>query len=64
MQVVEDKPGVARNDGVEPTQLRKPYVRPEIIYELDLETRAGCPLADPLGFDPMDPFNLDPSKHR
>ncbi|MFQ5593657.1 MAG: hypothetical protein ACE5HA_05875 [Anaerolineae bacterium] len=36
---------------------RKPYARPRIIHELELETRAGSPLGiDPL--DPLDPFNL------
>ena len=34
-------------------QDRKPYSKPEIIHELDLETRAGSPL----GIDP-DPLNL------
>ena len=32
---------------------RKPYIKPEIIQEMDLETRAGSPL--PLG--PIDPLN-------
>lgn len=33
----------------------KIYVKPEILYELELETRAGSPIG-PL--DPLDPFNL------
>jgi hypothetical protein len=33
---------------------RKPYVKPEIVHELALETRAGSPLADPLNNDPLD----------
>jgi len=36
--------------------MRKPYVRPEIVLELELETRAGSPLlVDPL----VDPFGAD-----
>lgn len=38
----------AEGEGVEvqpPT--RKPYAKPEIIHELELETRAGTPLAPP-----------------
>jgi len=34
----------------------KPYSKPEIILELELETRAGSPLGLP---DPMDPFGLN-----
>jgi hypothetical protein len=37
----------------EEEQIRKPYVKPEIIHEIDLETRAGSPLSPVL-----DPFNL------
>lgn len=33
---------------------RKPYVKPEIIHELELETRAGSPLI----IDPLDPLGL------
>lgn len=34
---------------------RKPYIKPEIIHELELETRAGTPT----GIDPniIDPLN-------
>ena len=35
------------------TTTRKPYKQPEIIHELELETRAGSPLAVP---DPIDPL--------
>ena len=35
------------------------YVKPEIVHELQLETRAGSPLGgvliDPLGIDPAQP---------
>ena len=41
------------------TEKRKPYIRPEIIHELELETRAGSPLGLP---DPLDPFGLNPKK--
>ncbi len=36
---------------------RKPYVRPEILHELKLETRAGSPLSLP---DPLDPSGSGP----
>ncbi len=38
-------------------EIRKPYLPPAIIHELDLETRAGSPLGlpDPLGEDITDP---------
>jgi len=39
-------------EGVEARpETRKPYAKPEIIHELELETRAGSPLGmpDPLG---------------
>jgi hypothetical protein len=36
-------------------QVRKPYAKPEIIHELELETRAGSPLGIP---DPFDPLGL------
>ena len=32
---------------------RKPYTKPEIIHELELETRAGSPLGIPDLFDPL-----------
>jgi len=35
---------------------RKPYTSPEIITEMDLETRAGSVLGIPDAFD--DPFSL------
>jgi hypothetical protein len=35
----------------EDTSLRKPYIKPEIVHELELETRAGSPLGLP---DPSD----------
>ncbi len=42
-------------DDNEPT-----YIKPAIIHELDLETRAGSPLRiDPL----LDPLGLDPTVH-
>lgn len=35
---------------------RKPYTKPEIIHELDLETRAGSPnFPDPLDFSAPQP---------
>ena len=40
---------------VESTE-RKTYSAPAIVHELELETRAGSPLAtDPLGIDPTKP---------
>jgi hypothetical protein len=35
----------------EETSQRKPYTKPEIVHELELETRAGSPLGLP---DPLD----------
>ena len=40
--------------------VRKLYIKPEIIHELKLETRAGSPIGAP-PFDPTNPF-LPPSK--
>ena len=43
-------------EGVEvQPKTRKPYAKPEIIHELELETRAGSPLGMP---DPFDPLGL------
>jgi len=39
---------------------RKPYTKPEIIHELELETRAGSPLGMP---DPFDPLGLGLPKY-
>jgi len=35
----------------EDTSLRKPYTKPEIVHELELETRAGSPLGLPDALD-------------
>lgn len=54
----EQRASVAFDDeivSIEPGA-RKVYVKPEIICELILETRAGSPLGLP---DPLDPFKLD-----
>ena len=46
----------AEGEGVEvQPKTRKPYAKPEIIVELELETRAGSPLGIP---DPFDPLGL------
>lgn len=37
----------------------KPYERPAIVHELDLETRAGSPLGIP---NPLDPAGLEPDR--
>jgi hypothetical protein len=37
---------------------RKPYAKPEIVYEADLEIRAGTPLSP--STDLTDPSNLAP----
>jgi hypothetical protein len=43
------------NEQAEPQiDLRKPYEKPEIIHELELETRAGSPNPPPFSFDPLD----------
>jgi len=47
----------AKVEGVEvQPEARKPYTKPEIIHELELETRAGSPLGMP---DLLDPFGLE-----
>lgn len=33
---------------------RKAYIKPEIIHELELETRAGSPYPTPFSIDPLD----------
>ena len=43
-----------------PAAPRKPYTKPEIIHELELETRAGSPLGMP---DPFDPLGLGLPKY-
>ena len=41
---------------MERTEDRKPYEKPEVIHELELETRAGSPLSFP-GADLLDQGN-------
>jgi len=36
------------------TDLRKPYEKPEIVHELELETKAGSPYLTPLMIDPLE----------
>ena len=36
------------------TDLRKPYEKPAIIHELELETRAGSPYPTPFAIDPIE----------
>ena len=40
------------------SETRKPYARPEIVLELELETRAGSPLM----MDPFDPPGSEPKE--
>ncbi len=49
-------PQQTEND-VTVSSVRKSYIKPQIIHEFELETRAGSPL--PFGGDPLDPTNLD-----
>ena len=35
------------------TDQRKPYIKPEIIHELESETRAGSPYPTPFIVDPL-----------
>jgi hypothetical protein len=43
-------------------QLSNAYIKPAIVCELDLETRAGSVLGGPLGPNPLDPIGgIDPS---
>jgi hypothetical protein len=37
------------------TDLRKPYEKPQIIHELELETRAGSTPVPGFMIDPLDP---------
>ena len=49
----------AEVEGIEvQPETRKPYAKPEIIHELELETLAGSPLGMPDPFDPFDPLGL------
>ena len=51
----------AEEEGIEvQPKTRKPYAKPEIIHELELETRAGSPLGIP---DPFDPLGLGLPKY-
>ncbi|MEN6393037.1 MAG: hypothetical protein ABFD53_04450 [Anaerolineaceae bacterium] len=34
--------------------IKKPYIEPAIIIDIDLETRAGSPLADPFLEPPLE----------
>lgn len=58
MQKLEGQQEKTRQHPPEP---RKPYTKPAILRELELETRAGTPLGIPV---PMDPFGLDPQEYR
>ena len=49
-------PRSSQGQASRPETHKKPYSKPEIIHELELETRAGSPLGLP---DPLDPFGLD-----
>jgi hypothetical protein len=44
--------GTSMEDNMAGETEQKPYTKPEIIYELDLETRAGTPLSPISPFDP------------
>ena len=40
-------PHVAEGTEVKSIRAKKPYVKPEILHELELETRAGTPIVTP-----------------
>ena len=42
-----------------PKEERRPYTQPAILYEGELEVRAGSPLSIP---DPLDPLGLEPKE--
>jgi hypothetical protein len=46
------------NKSTQPTREQKPYSKPEIIHELELETRAGSPLTG-IDTDPLDLIGVD-----
>jgi hypothetical protein len=54
----EQKPPRSSQGEVSQIKPRKPYTKPEILHELELETRAGTPLV----VDPLDPLGLEPKK--
>jgi hypothetical protein len=39
------------------------YVKPAIVYELDLETRAGTPVGPYRRVNGLDPLGLDPTNN-
>ena len=45
-------PHLEEGTEVKSVQAKKPYVKPEILHELELETRAGSPLSPFLPFIP------------
>jgi hypothetical protein len=57
MNVQLQNPPQQTEDDVQVSSSRKSYLKPQIIHEFELETRAGSPL--PFGGDPLDPTNLD-----
>ena len=56
----EQKPPRSFQGEVSQIKPRKPYTKPEIIHEPELETRAGSPLGMP---DPFDPLGLGLPKY-
>lgn len=57
MIVQLQNPPQQTEDDILVSSFRKSYIKPQIIHEFELETRAGSPL--PFGGDPLDPTNLD-----
>ena len=50
---------IEEGEGIEvQSETRKPYAKPKILHELELEPRAGSPLGMPDLFDPLDPLGL------
>jgi len=56
--------GATRETTITPSETRKPYARPEIVLELDLETRAGSPLLIDPALDPLKPVNPSGSEEK
>ena len=48
-----------QEDGSEASPCFRPYSVPEIIFETELETKAGSPLGGPQPGDPLELFEQD-----
>lgn len=49
---------MTHTQAIKPTAERKPYQRPQVVYEARLEAQAGSPVSNPLG-DLLDPSGVE-----